>query len=125
MCSTQVTHSMMEVENHFCYSITELINSSLEMGNRGIRFCKITSFRKSELANFSTDCNFCAGYKFSRASYVLSLLRPRIFRDLELKKHGLTVYLRKPSSYTPLKEEYQVSQCIVLMGLRNDNHLQD
>ena len=49
-----------------------------------------------------------SGYKFSRASYVLSLLRPRIFRDLELKKHGLTVYLRKPSSYTPLKEEYQV-----------------
>ncbi len=48
------------------------------------------------------------GYKFSRASYVLSLLRPQIFKDLELKKHGLTVYLRKPSSYTPLKEEYQV-----------------
>ena len=31
------------------------------------------------------------GYKFSRASYVLSLLRPQIFTDLELKKHGLKV----------------------------------
>ena len=31
------------------------------------------------------------GYKFSRASYVLSLLRPQIFADLDLKKHGLKV----------------------------------
>ena len=44
------------------------------------------------------------GYKFSRASYVLSLLRPKIVQELELKKHGLKVYLRNPSSYTPLKK---------------------
>ena len=45
------------------------------------------------------------GYKFSRASYVLSLLRPQIFADLELKKHGLKVYLRDPSSYTPIRPD--------------------
>ena len=28
---------------------------------------------------------YIVGYKFSRASYVLSLLRPQIFKDLELK----------------------------------------
>ncbi|KAL5021047.1 hypothetical protein ScPMuIL_000202 [Solemya velum] len=44
------------------------------------------------------------GFKFSRASYVLSLLRPQIYTDLELKKYGLKVYLRDPSSYTPLLE---------------------
>ncbi|XP_025095771.1 pyridine nucleotide-disulfide oxidoreductase domain-containing protein 2-like isoform X2 [Pomacea canaliculata] len=44
------------------------------------------------------------GFKFSRASYVLSLLRPQIVKDLELKKYGLKVYLRNPSSYTPLLE---------------------
>lgn len=32
-------------------------------------------------------------FKFSRASYVLSLLRPQIMNDLELKKHGLKVIL--------------------------------
>ncbi|CAG2186099.1 Pyridine nucleotide-disulfide oxidoreductase domain-containing protein 2 [Mytilus edulis] len=42
------------------------------------------------------------GFKFSRASYVLSLLRPQIITDLELKKYGLKVYLRDPNSYTPL-----------------------
>ena len=31
------------------------------------------------------------GFKFSRASYLLSLLRPQIMTDLELKKHGLKV----------------------------------
>ena len=65
------------------------------------------------------------GYKFSRASYVLSLLRPQIFTDLELKKHGLKVvmnkiniqvcrlinailkvYLRDPSNYTPIRPEW-------------------
>lgn len=44
------------------------------------------------------------GYKFSRASYVLSLLRPQIYQDLELKKYGLKVYLRDPNAYTPLLE---------------------
>lgn len=46
-------------------------------------------------------------YKFSRASYVLSLLRPQIFTDLELKKHGLKVHLRDPSSYTPIRSDLQ------------------
>ncbi|GFN80432.1 pyridine nucleotide-disulfide oxidoreductase domain-containing protein 2 [Plakobranchus ocellatus] len=42
------------------------------------------------------------GFKFSRASYLLSLMRPQIMQDLELKKYGLKIYLRNPSSYTPL-----------------------
>ncbi|XP_075238449.1 pyridine nucleotide-disulfide oxidoreductase domain-containing protein 2-like [Lycorma delicatula] len=46
------------------------------------------------------------GFQFSRASYVLSLLRPCIYQDLELKKHGLKLLLRNPGSYTPLREDY-------------------
>ena len=41
--------------------------------------------------------------RFSRASYVLSLLRPTILQELELAKHGLKVHLRDPSSYTPIR----------------------
>lgn len=44
------------------------------------------------------------GFKFSRASYLLSLMRPQIMKDLELKKYGLKIYFRNPSSYTPLIE---------------------
>uniref|UniRef100_A0A8C5QFC8 Pyridine nucleotide-disulfide oxidoreductase domain-containing protein 2 n=1 Tax=Leptobrachium leishanense TaxID=445787 RepID=A0A8C5QFC8_9ANUR len=45
------------------------------------------------------------GFKFSRASYLLSLLRPQIYNDLELKKHGLKVYFRNPHSFTPILED--------------------
>ncbi|XP_057164443.1 pyridine nucleotide-disulfide oxidoreductase domain-containing protein 2 isoform X6 [Ursus arctos] len=45
------------------------------------------------------------GFKFSRASYLLSLLRPQIYTDLELKKHGLKLHLRNPYSFTPMLEE--------------------
>lgn len=42
------------------------------------------------------------GFKFSRASYLFSLFRPSIVRDLDLKRHGLKFYLRDPSSFTPM-----------------------
>lgn len=45
------------------------------------------------------------GYKFSRCSYVLSLLRPHIYKDLELMKRGLKVYTRPHYAFTPLLEE--------------------
>ena len=44
------------------------------------------------------------GFKFSRASYVLSLLRPRIIQELELEKFGLKVYERKAHSFTPMRD---------------------
>uniref|UniRef100_A0A3Q1IB63 Pyridine nucleotide-disulfide oxidoreductase domain-containing protein 2 n=1 Tax=Anabas testudineus TaxID=64144 RepID=A0A3Q1IB63_ANATE len=45
------------------------------------------------------------GFRFSRCSYLLSLLRPHIYNDLELKKHGLKVYMRDPHAFTPMLEE--------------------
>ncbi|XP_068183836.1 pyridine nucleotide-disulfide oxidoreductase domain-containing protein 2-like [Antennarius striatus] len=45
------------------------------------------------------------GFHFSRCSYVLSLLRPHIYADLELKKHGLKVYTRDPHAFNPMLEE--------------------
>jgi len=41
------------------------------------------------------------GFKISRLSYVNSLFRPEIIRDLELKKHGFEMLPRDPSSFTP------------------------
>ncbi|EQC37561.1 beta-carotene ketolase (CrtO type) [Saprolegnia diclina VS20] len=41
-------------------------------------------------------------FHFSRASYVFSLFRPQIIRDLDLYRHGLEIYPRDPSSFTPL-----------------------
>ncbi|MCL7038928.1 hypothetical protein MKW94_025707 [Papaver nudicaule] len=41
------------------------------------------------------------GFKFSRCSYLQSLLRPSIIRELELGRHGLKMLKRNPSSFTP------------------------
>ncbi|XP_042478846.1 pyridine nucleotide-disulfide oxidoreductase domain-containing protein 2 isoform X2 [Macadamia integrifolia] len=41
------------------------------------------------------------GFKFSRCSYLQSLLRPSVIRELELGRHGLKLLKRNPSSFTP------------------------
>ncbi|KAM7251754.1 hypothetical protein ACFE04_023637 [Oxalis oulophora] len=41
------------------------------------------------------------GFKFSRCSYLQSLLRPSVISELELARHGLKLLRRSPSSFTP------------------------
>ncbi|XP_074295215.1 uncharacterized protein LOC141623074 isoform X1 [Silene latifolia] len=41
------------------------------------------------------------GFKFSRCSYLQSLLRPTVIKELELERHGLKMLRRNPSSFTP------------------------
>ena len=45
------------------------------------------------------------GYKFSVFSYVVSLLRPEIIRELQLPKHGLEI-LPLDGTITPLEDDY-------------------
>src|SRR2546421_764492 len=44
------------------------------------------------------------GFKVSTASYVNSLLRPEIIRDLELSRYGFELLPRNPSSFTPFPD---------------------
>ncbi|CAH9088627.1 unnamed protein product [Cuscuta epithymum] len=44
------------------------------------------------------------GFKFSRCSYLQSLLRPCVIKELELKRHGLKLLKRNPSSFTPCRD---------------------
>jgi phytoene dehydrogenase-like protein len=45
------------------------------------------------------------GFRFSVASYVVSLLRPEIVRELDLPKHGLEI-LPLDGTFTPLEGDY-------------------
>jgi phytoene dehydrogenase-like protein len=45
------------------------------------------------------------GFRFSVASYVVSLLRPEIIRELDLPKHGLEI-LPLDGTFTPLEGDY-------------------
>lgn len=44
------------------------------------------------------------GYRISRAAYVAGLLRPAVVRELGLRKRGLRLLRRDPSSFTPLPD---------------------
>jgi phytoene dehydrogenase-like protein len=45
------------------------------------------------------------GFRFSVASYVVSLLRPEIIRELQLPRHGLEI-LPLDGTFTPLEDDY-------------------
>ncbi|XP_034408079.1 pyridine nucleotide-disulfide oxidoreductase domain-containing protein 2 [Cyclopterus lumpus] len=61
--------------------------------------------RRHVLGGAAVSEELFPGFHFSRCSYLLSLLRPHIYTDLELKKHGLKVYKRDPHAFTPMLEE--------------------
>lgn len=61
--------------------------------------------RRHVLGGAAVSEELFPGFHFSRCSYLLSLLRPHIYKDLELKKHGLKVYMRDPHAFTPILEE--------------------
>ncbi|TRY84079.1 hypothetical protein DNTS_008926 [Danionella cerebrum] len=61
--------------------------------------------RRHVLGGAAVSEEIFPGFHFSRASYLLSLLRPHIYQDLELKKHGLKVFMRDPYSFTPMLED--------------------
>jgi phytoene dehydrogenase-like protein len=47
---------------------------------------------------------FHPGFRNSVASYTVSLLNPKIIRDLDLHRHGLTILERKVSNFLPLND---------------------
>ncbi len=47
---------------------------------------------------------FHPGFRNSVAAYTVSLLQPKVIRDLDLMSHGLRVVLRKASNFLPLPD---------------------
>ena len=58
--------------------------------------------RRHVLGGCSVTEELWPGFKISVASYVISLFRPEIIRELRLKQYGLKILPRNPSSFTPL-----------------------
>jgi phytoene dehydrogenase-like protein len=49
---------------------------------------------------------FMPGFRNSAASYTVSLLQPKVIRDMELERHGLKVVLRKTDNFLPGDGDY-------------------
>ncbi|HUP68090.1 MAG TPA: NAD(P)/FAD-dependent oxidoreductase [Sphingomicrobium sp.] len=52
---------------------------------------------------------FLPGFRNSAASYTVSLLNPKVIRDLQLERHGLKVVLRKTDNFLPGDGDYLLS----------------
>ncbi len=66
----------------------------------GKRVCVLE--RRHVLGGCSVTEELWPGFKVSVASYVISLFRPEIIRELRLREYGLNILPRNPSSFTPL-----------------------
>ncbi len=61
--------------------------------------------RRHKIGGATTTEEIVPGFRFSVLSYVVSLLRPEIIRELELPKHGLEI-LPLDGTFTPLPDDY-------------------
>ncbi|HEY2886062.1 MAG TPA: NAD(P)/FAD-dependent oxidoreductase, partial [Rhizomicrobium sp.] len=60
--------------------------------------------RRSIVGGAAVTEEFHPGFRNSVASYTVSLLNPKIIRDLDLHRHGLTILERKVSNFLPLND---------------------
>jgi phytoene dehydrogenase-like protein len=61
--------------------------------------------RRGVLGGAAVTEEFHPGFRNSIASYTVSLLNPKVIRDLELARHGLRVLQRPLANFLPLEED--------------------
>lgn len=84
------------------------------LAEAGLRVCVLESRRI--IGGAAVTEEIVPGFRFSRCSYVLSLLRPKVVADLQLERHGLKVYDHHPTSYVPLLEPTATGARSLLLG---------
>lgn len=74
------------------------------LARKGLKTCILERSRVVGGAAITEE--FYPEFRNSVASYTVSLLQPKIINDMELKRHGLQVVLRKVDNYLPLEDDY-------------------
>jgi phytoene dehydrogenase-like protein len=72
------------------------------LAKAGYRVCVLE--RRGVVGGAAITEEFHPGFRNSVASYSVSLLNPKIIRDMDLARHGLTVVLRTISYFSPLED---------------------
>ena len=65
--------------------------------------------RRGVVGGAAVTEEFHPGFRNSVAAYTVSLLNPKVIRDLDLPRHGLRVVERKLANFLPL-DDGQLSQ---------------
>ena len=73
------------------------------LGKAGLK--TVVLERRPEVGGSAVTEEFYPGYRISTVSYVVSLLRPEVIRDLELKRHGFEM-IRMDGTLAVCGEEY-------------------
>ena len=60
---------------------------------------------------------FLPGFRNSAASYTVSLLQPKVIRDMQLERHGLKVVLRKTDNFLPGDGDLDETYVRLLLGV--------
>ncbi len=72
------------------------------LAGAGLRVCVLE--RRHVLGGAAVTEEFHPGFRNSTASYTVSLLHPRVIRDLKLAEHGLAIVLRPFANFLPLPD---------------------
>ena len=73
------------------------------LARAGLKVCVLE--RRGIVGGAAITEEFHPGFRNSVASYSVSLLDPKIIRDMELARHGLKVVLRHISYFAPLDDQ--------------------
>ena len=72
------------------------------LARSGLSVCVLE--RRSVVGGAAVTEEFHPGFRNSTASYTVSLLNPKVIRDLELTGHGLRIVERPVSNFLPLPD---------------------
>ncbi len=77
---------------------------SYYLAKKGLSVCVLE--RSSVVGGAAITEEFHPGFRNSVASYTVSLLQPKVIDDMNLKRHGLEVVLRKIDNFLPTNDNY-------------------
>lgn len=77
------------------------------LAKKGLK-CGIVE-RSAEVGGAAITEEFHPGFRNSVASYTVSLLQPKVIKDMELERHGLEVVLRKIDNFLPYDGGYMMA----------------
>lgn len=78
------------------------LTAACYLARAGYKVCVLE--RRDVVGGAAVTEELIPGFKISTASYSLSLLRPDVYRDLELERHGLRFYPKQPQLFVPCED---------------------
>jgi phytoene dehydrogenase-like protein len=60
--------------------------------------------RRTVVGGAAVTEEFCPGYRNSTASYTVSLLAPKVIEEMDLRRHGLRIVLRRMGNFLPMED---------------------